>query len=78
MKIKNIYFLYVISFFFFIIFNSPKCYEYERFESIDAMEKYLKNTSNYFNDIKITKPNYYEHIYFMKKESIKLFSECKL
>ena len=42
MKIKNIYFLYVISFFFLIIFNSPKCYEYERFESIDAMEKYLK------------------------------------
>lgn len=77
MKVNKYLLTYTVFFFIFIIFNSPKCYEYLRFNNFKEMENdFLKSNSNYFNDIKFYPHTKYQGIYFFKKESIKLFTKC--
>lgn len=79
MKNKTFIFLIFFSFLSFFIFNSKKCVKLQRYYLQDTMEKSLKNNINYYYDVKIfKKPNSYEHSFYIKKESIKLFFKCTL
>lgn len=78
MKVNKYLLTYAVFFFIFIFFNSPKCYEYLRFNSYKNSQNYfLKSNSNYFNDIKFYRPNEYQSVFLFKKESIKLFTKCE-
>tara|TARA_B100000989_G_scaffold296690_1_gene280477 strand:+ start:2123 stop:2359 length:237 start_codon:yes stop_codon:yes gene_type:complete len=78
MKNKTFIFLIFFSFLSFYIFNSEKCVKIQRFYLIDNMNNVLKYSINYYYDIKIIPPNKYEHVYALRKESIKLFFKCTL
>jgi hypothetical protein len=78
MKNKIFLFLIFFSFLSFYIFNSEKCVKVkEIFANVDV-NKFLKYNNNYFYDISIIKPNLFDHIYIVRKNSIKLFSKCSL